>query len=816
MIINELYPSDPNFSATTAEVTVPFNDLALTDGSIDPVHAYYMGAITGDAARLYTGKSITLSGSSLTSDKFTISDGGGSVNWGIMHSPPNSAHENIIYYNGSQWYSTTTSYRLINKLNAFSCRVPGGLSLRFAVKPKQTVTLNGRSVVYCIYRMLIDSVNISMTAKEFTDFIENGSTIAIQTGISIKWEDAIDDRYWEVDYNGTTYLVALISCTIGNWYSYYSPDTNVYPKPFVSIRVGDDLIIQPDCETGYQYNASTEIWVNDDWDDFKLKSFFYNDYTHNISSNYLPGDTNIIFPVVGDIPLDIMDWDSRQGNYIPYVFNDDITCFVNYSTYTTIDGVRYYKYNLYAVLSPIDIYKALFCAFWRDSASGSTTAIALYVAGDLVTIYDAANNPTKKEEFTTYAAIENKLRIWQKYGHDITENDYDPDNPPTPTPPHPDPDPPTDEENGGDDILPPDTLGVGATMGFVTQYCLNASQISELGALLWTSFTDPDYWKNFMFSLALDTGSFNTSALLDYFVSLRVYPFPLLNVPSYSSWGQDMYVGTGVVPLHFTTALHYINTFADWVDAGSCSIPFTFGDFRDYNQEITLYLPFCGTVQLEPADVLGGTISAKYAVDFSSGACTAVVMIETWDGHKYPIAILPGQIGADVPLTATTAGQVAARLGSDVLNVAGILLDGAKGAAGAVAPMVAGAVTENPAMIATGAAQMAGNNVATVAGVAGQALNMATRPGIGAPMLSGGRGFSSFGCPQKCYVQIRRPFYDEPANYESTEGHPAAEQVLVSSCQGLARFVNPNVSSIEAMEEEKEEIRRRLAAGVII
>ena len=388
-----------------------------------------------------------------------------------------------------------------------------------------------------------------------------------------------------------------------------------------------------------------------------------------------------------------------------------------------------------------------------------------------------------------------------------------------PVPDKPDPDPPDlpgETENAGDDIDIPETLGVGATLGFVTQYCLNASQISELGAILWTSFTDPDYWKNFMFSLALDTGSFNTSALLDFFLSLRVYPFPLVNVPTYAAWGQDMYVGTGTIPLHFTTALHTINNFCEWIDAGHADIPFTFGDFRDYSQEIILYLPFCGTVQLEPADVLGGRISVKYAVDFATGACTAVARIDTWDEHHYPIAILPGQIGADVPLSATTAGQIAARLGSDVINIAGILSDGFNSAAGSVAPIVAGVATENPMMIAAGAAQGAGKTAGAAISTAAQALNMIARPGIGAPMLSGGRGFSAFGCPQKCYVQIRAPFYDPPPNYAGTEAHPAATQVQVSACSGLSRFVNPNVSAIEANEEEKEQIRRRLIQGVIV
>lgn len=579
-------------------------------------------------------------------------------------------------------------------------------------------------------------------------------------------------------YNGTTYDIAL------PFFANVSFKESI--KYSSSLDVSSIIVTNTANPNYNQYDSGFAVYENGAIN-----------YSHFYGCGVMPSGATGTINVDGFI--------ANHG--VPWVYDGDILAHYR-------SGKIYFK----CIRRPSEIMRQ-YSLFMRVLPNGG------YNTGYSLGIY--ATDVTSNDEFLAQLKtgdirdpdFKNGLRPWQY--EDFQSDEFDPDDippyqPTPPTPPRPEPDPPTDEENGGDDILPPSTLGVGATMGFVTQYCLNASQISELGALLWTSFTDPDYWKNYMFSLALDTGSFNTSALLDYFVSLRVYPFPLLNVPSYAAWGQDMYVGTGVVPLHFTTSLHCINTFADWVDAGSCSIPFTFGDFRDYNQEITLYLPFCGTVQLEPADVLGGTISAKYAVDFSSGACTAVVMIETWDGHNYPIAILPGQIGADVPLTATTAGQVAARLGSDVLNVAGILLDGAKGAAGAVAPMVAGAATENPAMIATGAAQMAGNNVNTVAGLAGQALNMATRPGIGAPMLSGGRGFSSFGCPQKCYVQIRRPFYDEPTNYESTEGHPAAEQVIVSSCLGLARFVNPNVASIEAMEEEKEEIRRRLATGVII
>lgn len=497
--------------------------------------------------------------------------------------------------------------------------------------------------------------------------------------------------------------------------------------------------------------------------------------------------------------------------------------------YIVSNNIFGYKDNIsstWAAFVPLyklkDVFKCL-CLQYRtdiDVTSYPGSYLQGYVLGRTY-----ATDVSQEDEFLakwktgdiTDPVFKDSLRPWQYENFQV--NEFTEEDVPGPTPgpgPRPEPEPPGEEENGGDDIDLPSTLGVGATLGFITQYCLNASQIAELGGILWTSFVDPDYWKNYMFSLALDTGSFNTSALLDFFISLRVYPFPLVNIPSYSNFGQDMYIGTGTIPLHFTTNLHTINSFTEWVDAGSADIPFIFGDFRDYNQEITLYLPFCGTVQLEPADVLGGTINVKYAVDFATGACTAIAIIQTWDGHHYPIAILPGQIGADVPLSATSAGQIAARLGGDVLNIAGILVDGAKSTVGAVAPMVVGIASENPAMIAAGAAGAGSSVVSGAAQAAGQVLNMATRPGIGAPMLSGGRGFSGFGCPQKCYIQMRRPFYDKPANYDSTEGQPATVQVQVLQCSGLARFVNPDVSSIDAMEEEKEQIRRRLAQGVII
>ena len=178
--------------------------------------------------------------------------------------------------------------------------------------------------------------------------------------------------------------------------------------------------------------------------------------------------------------------------------------------------------------------------------------------------------------------IQDVLQPWQYTN--ITANTFTADDIPEYVPPTPEPG--DDQGSNTGSVLRPTTLGVGGTNGFITQYSLTAAQIAEIGRLLWYKFSDAtaveQYVKNYMFFTVSTTGTLNLSNLLDYFVSLRVYPFPLINVPSHEAAGQDMWIGAGIVPLTFSTNLHTINNYADYIDAGSCTIPRYYNDFRDF------------------------------------------------------------------------------------------------------------------------------------------------------------------------------------------------------------------------------------------
>lgn len=422
-------------------------------------------------------------------------------------------------------------------------------------------------------------------------------------------------------------------------------------------------------------------------------------------------------------------------------------------------------------------------------------------------------------EFTgnllTGTLTEDDVRPWQ-WGN-ITSDDFKEDDIPPYTPGG------DDAENIGDKITRPASIGVGGTNGFVTQYALNRADVAQLGALLWTSFVDQDYWQNYLFSLALDTGTFQLSGLLNFFVSLKVYPFPLINIDSFSQWGADMYIGTGIVPLHFNNPLHVINNYCDYISGGYIDIPRYFNDYRDYiNTEISLYLPFCGTVQLNPGDVIGNRIDIEYAIDFATGGCIAYVDLTTGDGAGYPVGALPGQIGADIPLTATAAGEVAARFIGDGLNVAGMI----GGEVSRTASGVAGALGGNPSggsgggSIFAGVAGMYGGAGAAMAadlapGLARQGLQMLQRGAVGAPMLSGGRGFAAFGAPSKPYVQIRRGIYPEVSGLGTVLGLPAAGTYTIGSLSGFVQGY-AKVDGLSCPDNEKQKIRALLASGIYV
>lgn len=392
-----------------------------------------------------------------------------------------------------------------------------------------------------------------------------------------------------------------------------------------------------------------------------------------------------------------------------------------------------------------------------------------------------------------------ELAPWQS---DITENEYDGE---VPTPPIP------EEDTGIVESIPPfegelpdnnENRVIYAPSQFITQYILTPTQITQLGTNLWGSV---DTLKNIYLNTesALITGTFNISAILDLIISLRVFPITISDHTAVSAVNQ-FYIGTGASSV-MAGNFSVLDRTSFVVQCGSLTIQSSnnFGDFRDYyNTSISVYLPYCGVVELNPADVWGRSVRCVYYVDVQSGNCTACLYVSLPNMGEMLVGSKSGQIGFLLPITATNAGQLTGQFLSDAQSVL----------------QAVGNIAVEGSNIAAG--NFSVKDVKRIGGITGDILgdigNFMSRSGIGIPAIAGGSGLSSMYTVSAPYVIIRRMQYAIPENYKDSVGRRSSSYVTIGRCAGFNQFVNPDLSNIEATEEELNELKRLLESGIYV
>lgn len=479
-------------------------------------------------------------------------------------------------------------------------------------------------------------------------------------------------------------------------------------------------------------------------------------------------------------------------------------------------GSDYYFYPIF----PIAEVKKHFSLMYRIDVSpnGDTTS---YVFG-----LSYATDVSETNEFLarlktgniTNPAFKNSLRPWQY--SDIAVNEFTKDDVPPyePTPPGPG----NDDEEYGDNI--DNQYRYYGASKFITQYALTRSQLELFGEKLWTSWADTlgdptDMWKNFKMFIGGggDTGSIDISTALDFIISLRVFPYDLTDSLMVNVNGIRL--GRGEYPIDVGTVKKMISLI-QYVDFGSITVPRPFGDYRDYeNMNVSLVLPYCGTTQLNPGDVIGRTLTCTYAVDLQSGTCTAFVWVSaTGDKgeHHYNVAEMTGQIGALLPVSATNSGQIMSQRISDAASVATTIVSPLD----SLPSTIMGAANGNM----SGAALHKAANIAPILGALNPELysgisdvaNALSRPAISCPSLGGGSGLAAFHQPASPYIQLRYGMYTEPANYKHSTGYPSTKSTTLSNYSGYVVCSNVDVSSLTCHTDEKAAIKAALESGVYV
>lgn len=430
--------------------------------------------------------------------------------------------------------------------------------------------------------------------------------------------------------------------------------------------------------------------------------------------------------------------------------------------------------------------------------------------------------------------FEKSVPAWVKL-NSTDGNDYNPNTDrPTSNPDDPDSDkdvkPPNIE---GDSISLQLNRRIDAFSYFITMYNITSQQLSNFGSSIWTNFLDENTSSNFIKNLkylANETlGTYDVSQIIDLITSVRVYPFSVGTLPITTAGTNKIYIGTGKVGLDVGSQVRILSSTIGILYAGSCFVrPLTpYNDFRDYyNTTVTCFLPYCGTVELNPIEVMNNTIECYYAIDFYTGECTAMLML-TSGNYSYLLAVKNGVIGVLIPITASNSSQLSARFQDDKAQDTKLILS-------YISEVVNGGISayhsftrkrtekgeqlEDPDIVGgLGNLINMGLGVGRVGATQQQIeANRIGRSAVLAPSLSGGSGGASFFLPDSAYIQIRRGTYSRPDNYASTCAYPNAVTKTLSSLTGLTVCNNVNTDTLNCTDDEKMEIKAILESGVIL
>ena len=222
------------------------------------------------------------------------------------------------------------------------------------------------------------------------------------------------------------------------------------------------------------------------------------------------------------------------------------------------------------------------------------------------------------------------------------------------------------------------------------------------------------------------------------------------------------------------------------------------GDFTDFaNVQMGIFLPFCGTMALDPTQVMGrpgspGVVRVQYCCNALTGDCTAFVRGSDQFGNTTMLGVANGNCAETHPLCGNDNGM--SQKVSGLMSVVG-------GLAGSI-------LTQNPAPAVGGA----------ISGVSQVAAAQNHTQIIGQP--GGANGWASYwSCYVYAYWNVPLDVNDdgeETGYYNAEYGRPSFVSASVSDFSGFTMLSIHADGIATASDEEKREIERLCSEGIII
>lgn len=305
-----------------------------------------------------------------------------------------------------------------------------------------------------------------------------------------------------------------------------------------------------------------------------------------------------------------------------------------------------------------------------------------------------------------------------------------------------------DTDKGEEDIADGASNSVGV---LTTTYAMTIERLNQLGGFLWGANI-------------FDEFSLVNSNPIENIISCKNIPISLSGTDEIIHLGN---VDTGTNGVKVSSNFSTLNV-------GQIALPTKYNSFLDFAPytKVTIYLPYIGFKEIDATIAIGKTLKVAYVADVITGGCIAQIFINGVRFYEFS-----GEMGVDIPITASNRAQVEASYISNAVGMGASLASG--NITGAVDSVLASATakynysstdTPNP------------NCVASV--------------------------------NRTCYVIIERPTYQELSQFNHTKGKMCNLSKTIGSLKGFTICdANIDLKGITATEQEKQEISSILSSG---
>lgn len=207
---------------------------------------------------------------------------------------------------------------------------------------------------------------------------------------------------------------------------------------------------------------------------------------------------------------------------------------------------------------------------------------------------------------------------------------------------------------------------VGNYNGMVNRYVLDGTAVRALSTSLWAVMGDliTDAGGDYANLEGVDYENFLTANPMDCIIDLRKYPFK--DIPAKGHWSAATQKNINFGKKASSAAGYEFNyTMFEYAFTNVDIFP-RFGNcFLDYAPYTTmeLYVPFCGTVELNPADFMGHTLKVKMEIDYTTGSCVTYICAD-----NLVVKSVNGTVAIDIPVTGTNSARIMSNLNNAVVS----------------------------------------------------------------------------------------------------------------------------------------------------